>query len=80
MPAIYIYILTLLTSSISLVAQTHHVGAAQTYVSLTQAVAVTKPGDTILVHEGNYAGGLHFAGLQGTAENKSILLPRPCQW
>ena len=77
MPAIYIYILTLLTSSISLMAQTHHVGAAQTYVSLTQAVAVTKPGDTIMVHEGNYAGGLHFAGLQGTASKQIYIIAAP---
>ena len=77
MPAIYIYILTLLTSSISLMAQTHHVGADQTYASLTQAVAVTKPGDTIMVHEGNYAGGLHFAGLQGTAANPIYIIAAP---
>jgi hypothetical protein len=77
MPAIYIYLLTLLTSSISLVAQTHHVGTGQSYVSLTQAVAVTKPGDTIMVHEGNYAGGLHFANLQGTAANPIYIIAAP---
>lgn len=77
MPAIYIYILTLLTSSISLMAQTHHVGAGQTYVSLTQAVAITKPGDTIMVHEGNYTGGLHFANLQGTAAKQIYIIAAP---
>jgi hypothetical protein len=77
MPAIYLYILILLTCSISLVAQTHHVGDGQTYASLTQAVAITKPGDTIMVREGNYAGGLHFAGLQGTAAKQIYIIAAP---
>jgi hypothetical protein len=46
---------------------TRHVGPGQAYSGLTQAIAVTIPGDTILVHQGNYAGGISRTNLQGTA-------------
>jgi hypothetical protein len=77
MPVILLYILTFLTSCISLVAQTHHVGAGQMYASLTHALVVTKPGDTIMVHEGNYNGGVYIAGLQGTAAKQIYIIAAP---
>ncbi|WP_166437260.1 right-handed parallel beta-helix repeat-containing protein [Niastella caeni] len=58
-------------------AKTHHVGAHQTYTTLTQAVAVTVPGDTIMIHEGNYAGGLSFLHLQGTADKWIYIISAP---
>ncbi len=48
-------------------AKTLHVGTGQPYASLTQAISITVPGDSIIVHEGNYAGGLSIPNLQGTA-------------
>ena len=50
-----------------LFSSTRHVGAGQAYSSLPQAIAVTIPGDTILVHQGNYTGGISSSNLQGTA-------------
>jgi hypothetical protein len=60
-------------------AVTRHVGASQTYSSLTQAVAVTIPGDTIMIHEGSYAGGLSFMNLQGTAGNWIHVISAPSE-
>ncbi len=57
--------------------KTHHVGAGQTYTSLAQAVAVTLPGDTIMVHEGKYAGGVSIARLQGTNLKRIYIIPAP---
>lgn len=77
MPVTFLFILTFLFSFTSLMGQTHHVGAGQTYVSLTQAIAVTKPGDTIIVHEGNYTGGLSINNLQGNAANQIYITAAP---
>ncbi len=51
-------------------ALTHHVGNGYPYSTLMQAIAVTQPGDTIMVHAGTYPGGLSIVNLQGT----------PAQW
>ena len=64
---------------LSLPAMVRHVGAGQTYTSLSQAVAVTVPGDTIMIHEGNYPGGLSIANLQGTAVNRICILAAPSE-
>ena len=48
-------------------ATTHHVGNGRMYGSLTQALSVTVPGDTVMIHEGTYPGGLSIPDLQGTA-------------
>lgn len=58
-------------------AQTHHVGAGQAFSTLTQAIAITKPGDTILVHGGNYSGGLSIANLQGTETKWIYIIAAP---
>ncbi|MDO8367531.1 MAG: T9SS type A sorting domain-containing protein [Saprospiraceae bacterium] len=60
---------TLLFLSLSLIltAATHHVGTGQAYPTLSAAVAITQPGDTILIHGGTYAGGLSITNLKGTA-------------
>jgi hypothetical protein len=58
-------------------AVTRHVGEGQPYVSLTQAVAVTVPGDTIMIHEGIYPGGLSIVNLQGTAAKRIYILSAP---
>jgi len=46
-------------------AATLHVGTGQTYTTLSAAVAVVAPGDTVLIHAGTYPGGLFFADLKG---------------
>lgn len=58
-------------------AKTLHVGARQTYASLSQAVAVTVPGDTIMIHEGSYPGGLSIVNLQGTDANRISIIRAP---
>ena len=55
----------LLSLSYSLSAATHHVGNGQTYATLNAAAAITQPGDTIIMHGGNYAGGLTISNLKG---------------
>jgi hypothetical protein len=70
-------LIILLTIYNTLLAKTHHVGAGQTYALLTQAIPVTKPGDTIMVHEGNYAGGISIDNLQGTATNQIYIICAP---
>jgi hypothetical protein len=60
-------------------AATHHVGAGKTYPTLTQAVAVTRPGDTIMIHAGNYAGGLSLANVQGAAANWIYIISAPAE-
>ncbi|MFZ1676014.1 MAG: T9SS type A sorting domain-containing protein [Saprospiraceae bacterium] len=49
------------------IAQTLHVGTGYPFETLTEAAAITVPGDTILVHEGTYAGGIFIADLKGTS-------------
>lgn len=66
MQATFISVIILLTTCFHLQAKTHHVGAGQPYASITHALVVTKPGDTIMVHEGNYEGDIYIASLQGT--------------
>lgn len=79
MPSTILSILTLLASCFSLMAQTHHVGARQAYASLTHALVVTKPGDTIMIHEGMYEGGVYIASLQGTAARQIYIIAAPTE-
>lgn len=54
-------------------AVTRHVGAGQTYATVTAAAADTEPGDTIMIHGGVYPGGEFIANLQGTAESWIVI-------
>jgi len=56
-----------LSASANMNAATLHVGAGQSYPTLSAAVNVVAPGDTILIHAGSYSGGLFFANLKGNA-------------
>jgi len=58
-------------------AMTRHVGAGQTYTSLTQAITETVPGDTIMIHTGSYSGGLSIVKLHGTAANRIYIISAP---
>lgn len=60
-------------------AMTRHVGAGQTYTSLTQAVAVTVSGDTIMIHAGSYSGGVPIVNLHGTAANRIYIISAPSE-
>jgi hypothetical protein len=64
---------------LSLQARVHHVGANRSYTSLTPALAVTVPGDTIMVHEGIYPGGIAIANLQGTADKWIYIIAAPSE-
>lgn len=58
-------------------ANTLHVGAGFPYATLTAAAHLAQPGDTILVHEGTYAGGEFVDHLQGTASAVIHILAAP---
>src|SRR5262245_9484419 len=66
----------------SILAQLH---GAETYrvsdaSGFNRAVAAAKPGDTILVAAGDYAGNFHFRGLQGTALKPIVIAAAdPCK-
>ena len=49
-------------------ANTLHVGIGQPYPNFEDAAAEALPGDTILVHEGIFDGGLFINELQGTSD------------
>jgi hypothetical protein len=56
-----------------------HVGTNRQYTSLTPALAVTVPGDTIMIHEGIYPGGISIANLQGTIDNWIHIISAPSE-
>ncbi len=64
-------------SALGISAKTLHVGTGFPYTVLTQATAVALPGDTVLVHAGNYAGGLSISNLQGTSTKWIFILAAP---
>lgn len=43
-----------------------HIGPGQAYAGLMQAIPHVLPGDTMMIHEGIYAGGLTIFNLKGT--------------
>lgn len=57
----------LLGCTFSNFAATLHIGSGQPYASIQQAAAVARPGDTLLIHTGTYAGGQYIENLKGTA-------------
>src|SRR5688500_17828330 len=56
-----------------------HVGTNRPYTSLTPALAVAVPGDTIMIHEGTYPGGISIANLQGTTANWIYIVAAPSE-
>jgi hypothetical protein len=56
-----------------------HVGTNRQYTSLTPALAVTVPGDTIMIHEGIYPGGISIANLQGTTASWIYIVSAPSE-
>jgi hypothetical protein len=52
-------------SAFSINSQTLHVGAGYPYGSLVEATDDAVPGDSIIVHEGTYPGGVFVGNLQG---------------
>jgi hypothetical protein len=47
---------------------TLHVGAGQQYTDVAIAVRAATPGDTVLIHEGNYTGTFWIENVHGTAD------------
>lgn len=58
-----------LTLTLHIQAATLHVGSGFAYASLPQAVQDVTPGDTIIIHEGIYPGGIYIADLKGDPDN-----------
>ena len=56
---------------------TLHVGIGQPYPTIAHAAPDADPGDTLLVHAGDYVGGLYVADLQGTAAALIYILAAP---
>lgn len=61
----FIFCYLVLQFSFSLEAATLHVGAGFPYTTLQLAIQDVMPGDTIIVHEGTYPGGIYIENLQG---------------
>ncbi|MBK9982775.1 MAG: hypothetical protein IPP15_10185 [Saprospiraceae bacterium] len=58
----------------SAIGQILDVGIGYPFETLTEATDVAVPGDTILVHQGTYNGGIFVADLQGIAEARIYIL------
>ncbi|MBK9103856.1 MAG: right-handed parallel beta-helix repeat-containing protein [Saprospiraceae bacterium] len=58
-------------------ANTLEVGQGYPYATLSEATNIAVPGDTILIHEGTYSGGIYVADLQGTASAWIHILAAP---
>ncbi len=56
---------------------TLHVGNGFPFTTLTDATDIAVPGDTILIHEGTYSGGIFVGDLQGTSEAWISILTVP---
>jgi hypothetical protein len=69
----------LFSSYLPLSATIHHVGPGQAYASVVQAAAVAVPGDTIMIHAGNYPGGSSIVNLQGNAANWLYIISAPSE-
>lgn len=52
--------------SCQLIATTLHIGNGLQYASLEAAAPNAQPGDTLLLHQGTYPGGMFIGNLQGT--------------
>lgn len=61
-------LLPLLCACFGLNATTLHIGAGQPYPTLSAAANVAQPGDTLLMHAGNYPGGLSITNLKGNPD------------
>ena len=57
--------------------QTLHVGSGYPYGSLEEAANDAVPGDSIIVHDGTYPGGVFVGDLQGTAAQWISILAAP---
>lgn len=68
-PSTFLLSLLLLYSTLVNAAQALHVGAGYPYETLNEATDIAIQGDTILVHEGTYSGGVFVGDLQGTASD-----------
>src|SRR5688500_12064070 len=56
---------------------TLEVGNGYPYPTLEAAIDAVIPGDTILVHEGIYSGGIYVADLQGTVSDRIYIIAAP---
>ena len=72
-------LIILFSGYLPLSATIHHVGPGQAYASVVQAAAVTVPGDTIMIHAGNYSGGLSIVNLQGNRVNWLYIISAPSE-
>lgn len=75
----FLWLITGLIICLPLLATTHHVGARQTYTSLSGVLTVTAAGDTIMIHAGNYPGEVSILNLQGTAVNWISIIAAPLE-
>lgn len=64
----YIILNLLLLVGICAQARTLHVGTGHPYANPQLAAAAAQPGDTILIHAGNYSASYFMTNLQGTPE------------
>lgn len=52
-----------------------HIGSGQQFTTLQEAVNAIRPGDTVLFHEGKYAGYQGISNLKGSAQQWIVFAP-----
>jgi len=59
------------------VSSTLEVGSGKQFTTITQALNVVQPGDTVVVYTGTYNGGIFKENLKGTADKWIVLMAAP---
>lgn len=72
-----ILILIIIIQTNILISRTIYVGQNETYKSIYEATAVAKAGDSILVREGIYQGGISIQNLKGDGQNLIYIIGEP---
>lgn len=60
-----------------ILAQSLHVGPGQPYSNLSAAADDAAPGDSIIIHQGTYGGGIFINELQGAPGEKIVITTAP---
>ncbi|MGA1435283.1 MAG: hypothetical protein ACO34C_07270, partial [Candidatus Kapaibacteriota bacterium] len=63
-----LYVLLALSLHVIAVSNTLHVGVGKQYVNPRLACMAAKPGDTVLIHNGQYQGAFFIENIQGISQ------------
>lgn len=71
---IKLYIIIFVMVFCKMYATTHLVGTNSEYKTISDAAQISLPGDTIMIMEGVYSGGIHLSKLQGYKANRIFII------